>query len=641
MRSTLRFYVVLSGPKDPWLLTDGSVPQFAYELIRGLDAKFVRFTKNVKPVPVDVLAYFLGRLVEVRSIGTRVWGLCGGVKHNVKFFAGNGSIKELVVTNESAMLLGEDLLSVERVKWVEVVPNWRVVKHVFKYVQNAGVLDLSDIELSSELVESHHILGRLTETLMDVTPVLPPSMNMLRLNSAMVFLFTRVGFYRNGSQFLEKFANSELADGYLELSEYLPWGTYMMVSLTKLAPMLQFSSLVINNARLEQESIIDVLKSGPFINLKVIELESFATSEEILISIGRSAPNLSRLQAWTNATDVGLRSVSIGCRGLVELDVTGSAGVTDDGMESVGEFLSGLELLKVAMCYKITDNGVEYIARRCRRLQELELCETGVTDVGVGFLAGKARTGNTESGSDTEVDDDDDDAADYNNRAAESPFGCPELTYLSLCWCTQIRGTTLPDLAKHCPNLTHLRTAQSSIPNETFETHLPLFKNLETANLSYHDTKSDTITNEAVSEATTRPFTYRTVTSVYGLTELEEAQYRSNWTANALMGEPTVNLTIIKFRSRKTHELHAYYESGFWGDRGTGSLHSESANGEWAMVAERGREGGEWYPNRNLARGLYACSWYDEGQIVDLDGEDGVRKKVKNSSGKDLYVPIP
>ncbi|KAJ3274758.1 hypothetical protein HK104_004028, partial [Borealophlyctis nickersoniae] len=612
VRDALRLCVILSGPKDPWL-DPTVVPNFAYGLVKTLDAKPLSRKKNAPVVPPAELKAFVDRLVRLRSISTNVYALCGpSRRNNLQLVSDNAAVEEVVVSNETCIYLSDHLPHARVLKWFGPLPNIDLIESTRNNAPNFKDLDLSlcvfDLGTSTDSVRAK---------VWELFSSLPALEGRLTLNTALTHVIAQIG--NLPVVIASKFSSIAYPNGYMDISDEFAYGPDPLVhfhgDMKRLKPFIPFltcTALRVLNAWMHPDDLYSFLNAGPFGTLTVVELESAVVSDNVLSAIGGNCPKLQRLQAWTGATDAGITSVAVGCRGLVELDVTGSFEVTDNALESVGEYLDKLELLSVGMCPKVSDRGVKAISMGCPRLQELELDQTGVTDVGIGYLAA-AGFGNGEDSdtdvdgvdndSDTEIDDNVEEpvarrkpTASKANRsdAAVNVRGCPHLTFLSLCWCANIQGTSLPILAKNCPNLHHLRTAMSSISNDTFYTSLPTFPSLALANLHYHGstraktylrTLKTTLTSEPVSTATHRTFSPRRIDTKYTLTPHQWTQFGMNRIASVLIDDVTSNpdpdssafldgtLHRTKFRHRHTGDEYVLLDAGLFGDRGTGSLY--------------------------------------------------------------------
>ncbi|KAI9092915.1 hypothetical protein DFS34DRAFT_667214 [Phlyctochytrium arcticum] len=99
-------------------------------------------------------------------------------------------------------------------------------------------------------------------------------------------------------------------------------------------------------------------------------------------------PNLTRLhlEASTALLDWDLFRILEMCQSLEELAMNGCSSITAQGFRNVLPFLQHLKKLNVADCSGLDDDCIRDIARFCPLIQDLDLCKTSVTPIGVSLL---------------------------------------------------------------------------------------------------------------------------------------------------------------------------------------------------------------------------------------------------------------
>ena len=105
-----------------------------------------------------------------------------------------------------------------------------------------------------------------------------------------------------------------------------------------------------------------------------------------LATIARSGTQLQRLslQGCSLVTDTGVHHIATGCKKLVEIDLSRTS-ISDAGLINLVQQNRGLTILGAIQC-NITDKALYSLMPHCRNLEELYLSNTFITDASFGII---------------------------------------------------------------------------------------------------------------------------------------------------------------------------------------------------------------------------------------------------------------
>ncbi len=205
------------------------------------------------------------------------------------------------------------------------------------------------------------------------------------------------------------------------------------------------------------------------LNLTVLTLKHVATCSPLLQSI-----NLHSCEEV--ATDEVLITLSLRCKDLRSVNVSGCVKVTDKAIGSLAQNCLNLEKLVLLNCNKITDKSLEDIARGCPQLNELNVssCEH-VTDDGLLYLATSCHNLVTLYLEECKISD---------RGLIAIANGCPNIEALSLAYCKDLTEEALLTLARRCTNIKTLDLSYpKNISVQTVNKVIVFWPKLRTLNL--------------------------------------------------------------------------------------------------------------------------------------------------------------
>ncbi|GJP40196.1 hypothetical protein CLOM_g24473 [Closterium sp. NIES-68] len=185
-------------------------------------------------------------------------------------------------------------------------------------------------------------------------------------------------------------------------------------------------------------------------NLAILSLPAFKGPDHSLMAIGSHLPRLLklRLRSVPHLTDAVVAHIAQSCRRLEELDLS-FTDVTDAALAAVGGGLQALQHLDVKHCKRVTGAGVASVAAGCPQLRVLHLGVVDVSDDGLTALGRHSRR-LEELYLDYGAGD--------NHQLSREAFsslaaGCRVLRVLSLRGSRQVDSSAVAGLARGCPAL--------------------------------------------------------------------------------------------------------------------------------------------------------------------------------------------
>eukprot|EP00475_Leptophrys_vorax_P034402 TRINITY_DN5545_c1_g1_i4.p1 TRINITY_DN5545_c1_g1~~TRINITY_DN5545_c1_g1_i4.p1 ORF type:complete len:598 (-),score=-12.15 TRINITY_DN5545_c1_g1_i4:410-2203(-) len=192
----------------------------------------------------------------------------------------------------------------------------------------------------------------------------------------------------------------------------------------------------------------------------------FDCAEDTLAAIGQLAPGLREIHVpeTCKATDgVGLVAMARGCPQVSLLAMPGFKGPAH-ALMAVGDSMRRLERLRLRSVANLTDGVVAHIARSCRRLQELDLSFTAVTDDALHAVGAHL----------------------------------PLLTHVDLKHCKHISGNGIAAVARGCPQLQSLHLGVVEVSDEGLVALGRFSKRLQELYLDYGAGQRESLSREAI-----------------------------------------------------------------------------------------------------------------------------------------------
>eukprot|EP00899_Mesostigma_viride_P028492 jgi/Mesvir1/8828/Mv02729-RA.1 len=154
-------------------------------------------------------------------------------------------------------------------------------------------------------------------------------------------------------------------------------------------------------------------------------------------------------------TDAGIVALARSCRGLQALDISKSQ-VGDEGVVAVARSCRGLRRLAVSYCKHVSDDSAAQLGSRCKRLEQLFLDFTVVTDESIIAVAGGCPHLRRLTVSEHVTDD---------GMSAVARH-CGRLEHLGVWGCMGVTNDSIMRIAENCQGLTRLDAAYSDVGDE-------------------------------------------------------------------------------------------------------------------------------------------------------------------------------
>eukprot|EP00475_Leptophrys_vorax_P034403 TRINITY_DN5545_c1_g2_i1.p1 TRINITY_DN5545_c1_g2~~TRINITY_DN5545_c1_g2_i1.p1 ORF type:complete len:602 (-),score=-12.59 TRINITY_DN5545_c1_g2_i1:489-2294(-) len=230
-----------------------------------------------------------------------------------------------------------------------------------------------------------------------------------------------------------------------------------------LAASLACKGLTLNGVKASRlRRLLSRFQSLSTLNLSFL----FDCSEDTLTAIGQLGPGLREIHVpeTCKTTDgSGLVSMASGCPRVSVLSMPGFKG-PEQSLMAVGENMRRLEHLRLRSVANLTDGVVAHIARSCRRLQELDVSFTAVTDDALHAVGAHL----------------------------------PALTHLDLKHCKNISGKGIASVASGCPQLQMLHLGVVEVSDEGLVALGRFSKRLQELYLDYGAGQRELLSREAV-----------------------------------------------------------------------------------------------------------------------------------------------
>ena len=184
-------------------------------------------------------------------------------------------------------------------------------------------------------------------------------------------------------------------------------------------------------------------------NLQSLNLTGCQLTDASLAAIGETCNGLTTFERIddSNMTDVGLASLAQGCRQLTTINVRGCCVLTDASLEVIGETCKGLRRIDITQNH-FTDVGITSLTQGCRELMAIYIAScSNLTD------ASLAAIGNTCKGL-TSIDISNMRMTDLG--IASLTQGCGQLKTINAAYCIMLTDASLEAIGEACKGLTSI-----------------------------------------------------------------------------------------------------------------------------------------------------------------------------------------
>jgi hypothetical protein len=225
-----------------------------------------------------------------------------------------------------------------------------------------------------------------------------------------------------------------------------------------------------------------------------------------LASVAKGCPNIDKIELLdcTSITDFGLSVLVGACTNLVDICLC-YCKITDTGLKQLAQCCPKLLYIHLDKCERLTDSGLECLVKKCPSITSLSINNTEFTDIGLEFVAEHCRclerfsasrlwrSGNVgftsvalKCSRVVFVD------VSHNLSIYDNGFllvlstGClASLERLCITDCCEVGDDGIANVAKGCPNLTHLSVRYcDGLTDKALETLATRFHRLERLNIN-------------------------------------------------------------------------------------------------------------------------------------------------------------
>jgi F-box/leucine-rich repeat protein 2/20 len=240
-----------------------------------------------------------------------------------------------------------------------------------------------------------------------------------------------------------------------------------------------------------------------FPNLSMISLSTCdKVTDAGMASVAKGCPNINKIDLFycSSITDAGLSVLVGACTNLVDIYLSHCCQITDTGLKRLAHCCPKLLCINLDKCERLTDNGLECLAKKCPNMTSLSIDDTEFTDTGLEFVAEHCRSLRRFSASRlwrsgnvgftsvalkcsrlVFVD------VWHNPYIFDDGFllvlstGClASLERLCIADCCEVGDDGIANVAKGCPNLTHLNIRDCDrLTDKALETLETRFHRLE------------------------------------------------------------------------------------------------------------------------------------------------------------------